>query len=488
MKAVIHTGVPAPWAEALHLPWPLVPLGNRPLLEYWLEWCVELHIREIRLVLDEGAQAIEAWAGAGDRWGVQISYSFDRNSQQPVAFLRRNPQLWTKAGLLQVCGPVFPRRLSADSLSGKPAPIQPATTRMYRNAGAVLCVLSTDIAFLNSYIQSGPAATRVSNGPDVENAGFEDVGREMVPLNTIRDVFELNMRLVQGDMEHYLRPGYYYADQVGIGYNVLTPPTATLTAPLIIGNDCRISPMTRIGPDVCIGSHVIIDRHCDISRAVILDGTYIGRGMELHGKMVAGNTVIDPHSDATVSIPDPWMVSAIQTRSRLRDFGQVLCSRLTAGIVVLTQFLPFALLVGGMITQGACFEHRQVRGRHDKPLLLPEFRPAEQASGILTSLFMALGLDRYPQFLLALSGRLWLCGHRPKAAAASVLGNGTTDDPAPFPAVISYADLREADHDTAMERAEDFYYLHHRSWREDLKMLGRFIKRRWIRLLPDRAP
>ncbi len=488
MKAVIHTGLPAPWAQALHLPWPLLPLGNRPLLEYWLEWCVDLHIREIRLVLDDGAQAIEAWAGTGDRWGVQISYSFDRNSHHPAAFLQRDPQFWTTAGLLHVCGPLFPRKLLADALSGKPVPLQPGMTRMYQNAGAVLCLLTTDTAFLNGYIQSGAVVMRAPDGPDSENTGFEDMGREMVPLHTIRDFFDLNMRLVQGEMEHYLQPGYFYADQVGIGYNVLTPPTATLTAPLIIGNDCRISPMTRIGPDVCIGSHVIIDRHCDISNAVILDGTYIGRGMELRGKIVAGNAVADPHSGATVSIPDPWMVSAIQKHSRLKNFGQMLCSRLTAGIVVLTQFLPFALLVGGMITQGARFEHRQVRGRHDKSLLLPEFRPAEQASGILTSLFLALGLDRYPQFLLALSGRLWLCGHRPKAAAASVFWNEATDDPAPFPAVISYADLREADHDTAMERAEDFYYLHHRSWREDVKMLGRFIKQRWIRLLPGRAP
>ena len=33
MRVVIHTGSTPAWAEPLGLPWPLLPVGNRPWLE-----------------------------------------------------------------------------------------------------------------------------------------------------------------------------------------------------------------------------------------------------------------------------------------------------------------------------------------------------------------------------------------------------------------------------------------------------------------------
>lgn len=469
MKAVIHTGVPAPWAAPVNrVPWALLPLGNRPLLEYWLEWCSDMHILDIRLVLDDGAKQIEEYVGSGESWGLQVTYGFHRNQNDPVHFLKRFSSDDLLQGLMHVTGPAFPRKTGMQSRhpeSGK--------TLAYINEGRALCVLSRDPAFLEAWIKGQTDLS--THQPDQ----FESLGREIVPLESLKDLYEINMSLVQGEVQNYLQPGYYDKDNVIIGYNVITPPTATLSAPLIIGNDCRISPMTSIGPNAVVGSHVLIDRQSEISDSVILSGTFIGQGMEIRSKIVFGNTVIDPYSQAVVTIPDPWMVSEVQSLPAFRDILESLFSRMAAGVIALTQLLPFALLFGWKLVQGSRFTHKEVQGRNGRVLKLPLYTQAKVSHGISDRIFMALGLDRYPHFLLAFYGRLWLCGHRPRTVQSQAAQDMNEPDAGAFPAAITYADLREQDNDADLERVEDLYYRHHRSLWEDMRMLGHFIIKRW---------
>jgi len=485
MKAIIHTGTPAAWAVPLGpTPWPLLPLGNRPLLEYWLEWCVDLGIREVRLILDEGADRIEAYAGEGERWGLNIAYSFQRQGLDPMSFPRRAPREWAGQGLLSVHGPIFPRKLDDAPIARPPA----GSTFLHHDNQGLGCMLCTDLAFLERFLQNSGAV------PD-EPRPFAELGREMVSVTSVALFHELNMRLVAGEMERYLRAGYNSADQAAIGYNVITPATATLTPPLVIGNNCRISPLTSIGPRAVLGNHVIVDRQTEIADAVILDGTFIGRGMEIRGKIVSGNMVVDPDSGAAVAIPDPWMVGSVQRLPGPGELAHGLFSRTLAALIALTQTLPFALLFGWLLTRGCTFSLRSVQGRKDKTISLPVFSAPDGAGGPGLKLFMALGLDLYPRFLLATAGRLWLCGHRPKAGAAAledIAANQFPDSaPVPFPAVLSHADLRDGPDDPLVaplvDRVEEHYYSHHRTTLEDLRILFRFMARRLSGLFGSRA-
>ncbi|WP_045221595.1 sugar phosphate nucleotidyltransferase [Desulfonatronum thioautotrophicum] len=480
MKAVIHTGTPAAWAAPLGpTPWALLPFGNRPLLEYWLEWCVELGIREVRLVLDEGADRIEAYAGEGERWGLNIAYSFQRQGRDPAAFLRRAPQEWSGQGLLVVHGPVFPRKADAAADGQPSAQLLSGEVYQHRDRQGFGCMLCTDRAFLERFLLDSAAA------PD-ESRPFTELGREMLPISSVALFHDLNMRLVSGEMERYLRPGYSPRDQAAIGFNVITPATATLTPPLVIGNNCRISPLTTIGPRAVLGSHVIVDRQTEITEAVILDGTFIGRGMEIRGKIVSGNMVVDPESGAAVAIPDPWMVGTVQRLPGPKELTHRLFSRTLAALIALTQTIPFAMLFGWLLTRGATFAVRPVRGRKGGTITLPVFSAPSEAEGPALRLFIALGLDSYPQFLQAVAGRLWLCGHRPKAESSppdTLPAKESPDDmPVPFPAVLSYADLRDDTGDPLMDRVEEHYYSHHRTMLEDLRILSRFMARRFAGL------
>lgn len=477
MKAVLHTGEGPAWTRTLGAtPWPLLTFGNRALLEFWMEWCADLGIREIRLVLDEGAGEIEAFAGRGDRWGLEITYSFQRGGRDAASFLQRAPEEWIADGLLHVRGMLFPRKPGCEA----ECRLEQGVTYLQQDDRGTACLLSTNHEHLTGYARRGQLPSANQTRP------FAALGLDLAPVASVRDYYELNMALVRGEIQRYVRPGYAYRDGAGIGYNVIAPATATLTPLLLIGNDCRIGPLTSIGPDAVIGSHVIVDRQTEIAAAVILDGTFIGRGMEIRGKIVSGNMVVDPGSGAAVAIPDPWMVGGVQRLPGPGELLHRLFSRTLAALTALTQTVPFALLFAWLLPRGGVFAVRPVRARKGKVVNLPVFSATADAHGPALRLFTALGLDRYPQFLLAVAGRLWLCGHPPRTASsgpeALSAHRPQDDEPVPFPAVLSYADLRDDPKDPVVDRVEEHYYSHHRSMLEDLRILLRFMARRCARL------
>ncbi len=113
MKAVFYTAEALPWAKDLgDTPWPLLPVANRPLLDYWLETCAEAGIDRVQVILGEGAEQIEGYAGSGLRWGLDLQYSFARESEQPLDYLKATSERWSD-GLLYLGGALFFRRRRA---------------------------------------------------------------------------------------------------------------------------------------------------------------------------------------------------------------------------------------------------------------------------------------------------------------------------------------------------------------------------------------
>ena len=54
MIAVINTAARCSWSAQLGAAhWPLLPVANRPLLDYWLESCAELGVDKVHIVLGE---------------------------------------------------------------------------------------------------------------------------------------------------------------------------------------------------------------------------------------------------------------------------------------------------------------------------------------------------------------------------------------------------------------------------------------------------
>ena len=457
MKAVLQTGGAPAWARDLGLTtWALAPVVGRPLLEYWLECCHALGIGEVRLVLGDGAHEVETFAQDGARWGLKITYSFLGPDENPDQFLTRTPELWTD-GLFYLRAPLFPRRLGEVPL----APLNRTGSYLYRTDNRTVCVLSTQPDFLKALLDGLQLSGTVQS--------FADLGFEPTPINSLKDFYGLNLQMVRGESSRYVSPGYFFNNGVSIGYNVVIPPAAQLQPPLVIGNHTRLSALTSVGPDVVIGHHCVVERQSELACCVILDGTYIGRNLEICDKIVTGSRLIDPADGTIADLQDPWLLSSVHAALRPADMLRALLGWPLALLLVLVQVIPFLLLKGLSRCSGnPRHVYREIYATRRQTIRMLTFSPFSQGR-----LMRALSLDRFPALLQVLAGRLWLCGQEP-------LATDTDDDlhrelKEYFPAAFTYATPRAESSDILIKRVDALYYAHHRSLAEDARILGRAV-------------
>ncbi len=58
-----------------HIPKPILPLANRPTMEYAFDKLKDMGIREICIVVGENEHAMKRALGTGEQWGVQLAFA-----------------------------------------------------------------------------------------------------------------------------------------------------------------------------------------------------------------------------------------------------------------------------------------------------------------------------------------------------------------------------------------------------------------------------
>ena len=458
MKALLHISGSPEWPKTLNAPpWPLLPIGNRPLLEYWFELCVDLGIEDVQIVMNDFAVEVETYAGNGARWGLKIRYGFEKEGVDPVAYLRRAPEKWSE-GLLHIRGPVFPTRTEAYSkddvktLSG-------------------LLIDQNDSRIMIARTSEEATAYMEGKRPDVSS---DASGLAPVVLNSATEFFRLTQNIVQGESQRYLTSGYQItADQCHIGANTVIPPTAKVLPPVIIGDNCRISELTTIGPNAVIGNYVVIDQKTELDNCIVLDGSYVGQNMEIRQKIISGSHLYDVEHDVGMDMPDPWLLGSTSSVKRGEESLRAITGWVIALPTAILMAIPYAVLsILPRVTRNA-FERVTLQGINGKELRYKVIKTPTNP-GVLFQLFRGLSLDIFPHLLRVLTGKLWLCGH--SALLQKENEELKNELPVYFPAVICYEDTQpEPDVTPAAIRANSFYYLEARSPLVDLRLFFRFI-------------
>jgi len=454
MKAVLYTGGKPPWADILgDRPWALLPVGSRPLLSYWLELCVDLNITDVQIILGQAAEYIEMFCGNGEKWGLNINYSLIRAEDDPQSYLSRDAERWSD-GLLYIGEALFPRR-RADFTPEKLQSLFEGCCANHDSQPAFF--ISRDSGIIDRFIHD-------KNCGNMACRAAESAGLDLTFINDVTHYYRLNMEIVRNEMGRYLSSGYSSLDGASIGYNVITPPSVTFTPPLAIGNDCRIGAISTIGPGVVVSDHVLIDRQCEISDSIILSDTYVGRNLEIKGKIVAGNRIIDPEDGTCLEIEDPWLVAQTRPRNHMRDLLRAVFGWEFALLLVILQFIPFVFFYSIIRLLGrGRFIDRSYWGIGGKRITVLHFVASSLVPSLLLMVFYGTSLDRFPQLFSVLGGKLWLCGQVPKTAN----GEELKEPQRYFPAVFSYSDaFIEID-----KQMDALYYAHTRSLAADLRIL-----------------
>jgi mannose-1-phosphate guanylyltransferase len=335
VKAVILVGGLGTRLRPLtyNTPKSLVPVLNRPFLEYVLLRLKGHGIDEVILALSHLAPAVEACFGDGGRLGLKISYIIEKsplgtagavkNAAELVpesffvlngdifsdldfsamlAFHRKNKAMATIA-LTPVDNPTHYGLIETDSRSRvtrfleKPRP-EEVTTNMI-NAGTYvlepgvlnMIPLSQEYSFerqlFPSMLEGGKAVYAFpSSGYWIDIGNPEKYSR-------------LNFDLLSGKGGQY---GFNHADEIIIGRGSRIHPTAILKGPLLVGDDCTIGKEAVItGPSV-IGPECRVQDGATISASVIWQKVTVGNGCRFFSSIAASGCRLEAGSEVSRAV------------------------------------------------------------------------------------------------------------------------------------------------------------------------------------------
>jgi len=134
---------------------------------------------------------------------------------------------------------------------------------------------------------------------------------------------------------------------VSIGKGTTIGPNTLITGPVVIGNDCTIGPNTVIMSNTSIGSRVILDPFTVIGNAIIMDDTVIGSHSRIIDTVVGERCTLADHTSisTTAGLLD---IEGCTIRS---EFGAVLGDNVTSG--------PFTVYKNGIVGNNVTIEGQE---------------------------------------------------------------------------------------------------------------------------------
>ncbi len=394
----------------------LLPLVDRPFLQHVVEFLIDQGTTEFDFVLSHLPDRVEDFLGDGARWGSRFFFHLAKDPNRPYRTVRT----------LDFAGHAGHVLLAhADRLPELP------TTKTDSETSAVIFCSGTNekpqwtgwaILWADALRNLDPDVTEA----DLESRLMQDAGvkKILVPRvlgwRSFQDLLVSSSVVLNKEFRGLIQGGRETEDRIWISRNVSLHPTASLTAPVFVGQDCQIGRGAKLGPNAVVGANCILDSRCIAVDSIILPGGYVGEALELDHVIVDHNRLVNVKFGAAVTVSDAFILSGITSGSRLGANLRAGLARLS-GFILWMLTLPLLILIlpiVGLVRSGSLFRERlAVRlPASPNPSSWKEFQIRDLA-GIrgVNSLKSHFLLEFLPGLLYVALGRLRLVGVSPRS-------------------------------------------------------------------------
>jgi NDP-sugar pyrophosphorylase family protein len=424
----------------------LIPLCNKPFIEFLIDFSILAGSNGIRIVSDEVISDVEHYCENGSRWGIAISYANMLSSDNVQKVIEKNSRFCSDERVMVINSLLFIHYNQAINY-----------TSLFDSlpSGEVLACTNGDLSII------GPSS-------ETENI-TSSTPLSLSILDSIGQYYELATEILYHRLTHYVLPGYNNEADCYIGKNVIIQKSANIIKPVIIGNNVQILSGSVIGPGAIIGSNVIVDRDSSVSKSIIMDNTFIGEQLEVNHKIAAGNLLVDPVNGYSLVMEDPHLLSGISQHGVSGSLIKRLVHGFIASILICMLLLPYLILKPLLDAQGfwkttKMIYHSAKPGKN-VTLSLSTIRK----KGLSGSIAVFLSLDRFNWLFSVLSGHLAIIGSRPVPATQE---NTSVSNHAVhyMPGVFSYAEAEDWPQNDIESDIVDQYYAMHSNVLKDISM------------------
>ena len=309
----------------------MLPLANKPMLQYGLEQLKNVGITEIGIILGPLKEGIVEYFGDGSSFNVKITY-IEQSEPKGLAhavliaedFLKDQPfVLYLGDNLLkQGVKPFIDifEKTASDFVGGVTKVNDPSRygVVVFKEDGSISQIIEkprepiSEWALIGVYVfnykvfdaikQIKPSwrgeleitdtiQTLLKQGHKINvqkvKGWWKDTGKP-------EDLLEAN-HLILHDLQPYnygvIKDTATILKNVAIGEGTIIHSRTTIKGPVIIGDNCEIGPNTFIGPYSSIGDHAIL-RNCEIENSIVMQGAYIDCGRRIINSLLGRNVTI----------------------------------------------------------------------------------------------------------------------------------------------------------------------------------------------------
>ena len=331
MKAVVMAGGEGSRLRPLTLnrPKPLVPIGNRPIMELILGLLKQHGITEIVATLYYLADEIKAYFGDGNDFGVNLNYSVEGSPLGTAGSVKMAEDQLKDGTFIIISGDSLTDCDLNKAVEFHRAKGSIATLILYRVQSPLdFGVVITDNEGRVQRFLEKPAWSEVFS--DTVNTGIYILEPEVFglmepgkPYDWSADIFpkllemgrpiygyvmdgywcdvgslavyrDANEHLLGGRVSHALEGDYLESQASGVylGSNAKIDESVTLVPPVLLGRNVNVKAGSRIGPYTVLGDNTTVEGQATIDRTVIWDNVYIGHNASIHGSIIGSRAII----------------------------------------------------------------------------------------------------------------------------------------------------------------------------------------------------
>jgi len=439
MKAVILAG-----GQDTHLvplvrtvPKPLLPVANRPMVEYVLSLLKTSGIKEVALAVNAADESYEDVLGDGRRLGMRLHYSREAVPRGTAGCLLPLADFLGREPFMVIHGSLFLNadlRALAEFHQARKAF---ATLGVRRTAGGsrdwhhlelrlgegdrVEGIKVRDLSG-REHLSPVPAGVYVFDPAAltaIEPGIYYDIKEQLLPrlrldgkrvfaceiqgycrnVLEMNDYLKVNRSVLRGEVNGYRFDGQI-AEGIWVGRGSAVSPMATIHGPVMIGRDCFIGPGVQIIGPTCVGDGCFVEDGVLLRESLLLPGSRVERNSSVEGCVLAADTVISPGQalKEVVAIPESLDIGELDladtdlliqgvaasagryAQSQLRYLlyrafkrGFDLAVALT-GLVVLSPLILAVALAIKLTSPGPIFFRQRRCGRHGREFGMVKFR------------------------------------------------------------------------------------------------------------------
>jgi len=332
MKAVVMAGGEGSRLRPLtsNRPKPLVPIGNRPIMEHILGLLRRHGITEVVSTLHYLADEIQSYFGDGSDFGVRMSYSIEPHPLGTAGSVKLAEAELSDGTFVIISGDALTDCDLTDALrfhreKGSLATLVLARVPSPLDFGVVITDAEGRIQrFMEKPTWSEVFSDTVNTGMYILEPSVFDLMERDKNYDWSSDIFPQLLEAGQ-PMFGYIMNGYWAdvgsltqyreanedylrqavnLDSVGtrdehkndFGPNPQIDDRAEIIAPVSLGRNVKIKRGARVGPYTVLGDNTVVEEDAHVERSVLWDSVYIGPNVAVHSATVGSRAIIKKDS------------------------------------------------------------------------------------------------------------------------------------------------------------------------------------------------